>query len=345
MRCPRCRPTPIRRGSPRTRSSPSAAISAARPTPCALAALQRERPSCTRCGSNVRFRAMAHLLITELLGAPAVLDDLPPHARTHRHRPVRRARPTRSRWRSSFGYENTWFHTEPRLDIANVAAELAGRYDFLVASDVFEHVVPPVARAFANARRMLLKPGGVFVFTRPVLARADDTVEHFPELHDFRVAEEDGRWTAAQPRRADGRAQTFDRPRLPRRPGLDARDAPVLARRAGARVHGGGIRAACASRPSPTCRSASSGPSPGRCRWSPAPDLVRTAVGDEQGQASGDRGGARAARARRRVHPSPVRVRGARRHRGVGARAGRRRARGDQDADHGGRREAAAGAC
>ena len=35
-----------------------------------------------------------------------------------------------------------------------------------IASDVFEHVAPPVSRAFANARR-LLKPGGKFIFTVP----------------------------------------------------------------------------------------------------------------------------------------------------------------------------------
>jgi SAM-dependent methyltransferase len=176
------------------------------PNAVALAALDRERPSCTRCGSNVRFRAMAHLLVTELLGAPAVLEELPPHRGitgiglsddASYAQPLARC----------FGYENTWFHTEPQLDIANVASELAGRYDFLVASDVFEHVVPPVGRAFANAR-MLLKPGGAFVFSVP-FSLADDTVEHFPELFDFRVAEEDGRWRLRNVT-TDGRTQVFD---------------------------------------------------------------------------------------------------------------------------------------
>jgi SAM-dependent methyltransferase len=173
----------------------------------ALAALDRERPSCERCGSNVRLRAMAHLLVTELFGEPAILPELP----------VRRdlvgiglsddlsyARPLARK----LGYHNTWFHTEPRLDIADVPAALEGRYDFLLASDVFEHVAPPVGRAFVNARR-LLKPGGVFVFSAP-FSLEDDTVEHFPELHDFRLFEESGGWRLRN-RTADGRLQLFDR--------------------------------------------------------------------------------------------------------------------------------------
>ena len=173
----------------------------------ALGQLDRERPSCTGCGSNVRFRAMAHLLVRELFGAPAIVDELPMRkdlVGVGLSDDASYARPLAGR----LGYVNTWFHTEPRLDIANVAPETTGRYDFLLASDVFEHVVPPVARAFANARR-LLKPGGVFVFSVP-FSLADDTVEHFPELDDFRLAEEPGGWRLHN-RTADGRAQQFDR--------------------------------------------------------------------------------------------------------------------------------------
>ena len=206
MRCPRCRPTPIRRGSPRRRSSPSAAISAARPTPWrsphSIASDRRAPAAAPTCAFG-RWRTC---------WSPS--SSAPPRCSTNCRRTAgitgiglsddaSYAQPLARR----FGYENTWFHTEPQLDIANVAPELAGRYDFLVASDVFEHVVPPVGRAFANAR-MLLKPGGAFVFSVP-FSLADDTVEHFPELFDFRVAEEDGRWRLRNVT-ADGRAQVFD---------------------------------------------------------------------------------------------------------------------------------------
>jgi SAM-dependent methyltransferase len=172
----------------------------------ALAALDRERPSCAGCGSNVRFRAMAHLLVRELLGSPAVIDELPARrdlVGLGLSDDASYAQPLARR----LGYTNTWFHTEPRLDIADIPPAMEGRHDFLLASDVFEHVLPPVGRAFANARR-LLRPGGVFVFSVP-FSLAADTVEHFPELHDFRVVEEAGGWRLHN-RTADGRAQVFE---------------------------------------------------------------------------------------------------------------------------------------
>jgi SAM-dependent methyltransferase len=170
-----------------------------------LAQLARETPSCSRCGSTVRFRAMAHLLTAELFGGDVALVDLP------RREDVTGiglsdAAAYATPLAQKFGYTNTWFHTEPRLDIAATPPEMNGRYDFLIASDVFEHVAPPVSRAFANARR-ILKPGGVFVFTVP-FALEGDTLEHFPDLHDFRIVEENGRWTLHN-RTADGRDETF----------------------------------------------------------------------------------------------------------------------------------------
>ncbi len=62
--------------------------------------------------------------------------------------------------------------------------------DFIISSDVFEHVVPPVSRAFENVWKML-KPGGVFVLTVPYGAQRE-TVEHFPELNEFSIVERDG---------------------------------------------------------------------------------------------------------------------------------------------------------
>jgi SAM-dependent methyltransferase len=104
------------------------------------------------------------------------------------------------------GYTNTYFHTEPRLDIAAVPEQRAAEADFIIASDVFEHVAPPVARAFANARR-LLKRGGVLIFSVPFSLDAD-TIEHFPDLYDYQLLETGGNWQL-QNRTADGRVQVF----------------------------------------------------------------------------------------------------------------------------------------
>jgi SAM-dependent methyltransferase len=171
----------------------------------APAALSRETRSCGACGSTVRTRTIVHLLTTELFGRSMTLPEVP------RRRDLvgiglsdspGYAIPLARR----LGYTNTYFHTDPRLDIADVPADRAAEADFLIASDVFEHVAPPVARAFANARR-LLKPRGVLIFSVPY-SLAADTVEHFPDLYDYRLIEVAGTWRLEN-RTSDGRLQVF----------------------------------------------------------------------------------------------------------------------------------------
>lgn len=173
-----------------------------------LATLGREAPSCPGCGSTVRFRAIAHLVVREVLGRTAMLRGLPPRPgiagiglsdAACYAAPLARA----------FGYRNTWFHDEPRLDITAIDPALRSRHDFVIASDVFEHVAPPVSRAFDNALA-LLKPGGSLVLTVPFSLDAD-TVEHYPELHDWKVERMGGAWRVIN-RTRDGREQRFDAP-------------------------------------------------------------------------------------------------------------------------------------
>lgn len=170
------------------------------------AGLTREGITCTHCGSSVRFRAMVHLVTREMLGRPVALHAMQRRpdiagiglsdAWSYAHRMARK-----------FDYTNTYYHTDPRLDITDVGDEHAGRYDFITSSDVFEHVRPPVLRAFVNARRML-KPGGKLILTVPS-SLADETTEHYPLLHDYTVHEADGRYTMTN-RTRDGVVQTFD---------------------------------------------------------------------------------------------------------------------------------------
>ena len=56
---------------------------------------------------------------------------------------------------------NTFLHKPPLLNTVSPPKEWLSRFDFVISSDVFEHVVPPVSRAFENALH-LLKPGGGF---------------------------------------------------------------------------------------------------------------------------------------------------------------------------------------
>jgi SAM-dependent methyltransferase len=173
-----------------------------------MGALERESPSCRRCGSTVRTRTLVHLLTSELFGRSIALPDLP----------LRRdllgiglsdAKSYANRLSDKLGYTNTFLHRDPRLDITAPPAELCEHYDFIIASEVFEHVAPPVSRAFLSARR-LLKPHGVLVFSVPYTLDPD-THEHYPELYDYRVVQSDGCWRLEN-RTADGRVQIYTDP-------------------------------------------------------------------------------------------------------------------------------------
>jgi SAM-dependent methyltransferase len=82
-----------------------------------------------------------------------------------------------------FYYRNTYLHREPVLDIADPGPQEPHALDFLLASEVFEHVRPPVERAFENALA-LLRAEGVLVMTVPYELQGE-TKEHFPDLSDF----------------------------------------------------------------------------------------------------------------------------------------------------------------
>ena len=84
-------------------------------------------------------------------------------------------------------YTNTFYHQEPLLDIVDPPRERWGRCDFLISTDVFEHVPPPVERAFTGSFA-LLKPGGLLVLTVP-FTDVPETVEHFPDLSIFKIVE------------------------------------------------------------------------------------------------------------------------------------------------------------
>jgi len=169
--------------------------------------MDREKPSCDHCDSNVRFRWIAHAVSETLLGESMPLKQLP------RRKDISGI--GLSDWDGyaaplarAFEYTNTFFHTEPRLDIAKLPEDRAGRYDFVIATEVLEHVVPPVDIALANLHR-LLKPNGVAFITVPWIG--DVTQEHYPELFDYKLVEREGRWQVHN-RTRDGREQIFHDP-------------------------------------------------------------------------------------------------------------------------------------
>lgn len=104
-------------------------------------------------------------------------------------------------------YTNTYYHAEPRLDItADIDPALEGSLDVLISSDVFEHVAPPVSRAFEACYR-LLKPAGVLVFTVPY-TKDGLTTEHYPELYRYEIVQDGSEYVLKNTTR-DGREQVF----------------------------------------------------------------------------------------------------------------------------------------
>lgn len=151
-----------------------------------MTAFGREQPSCAACSSTGRERAIIRALSLELFEADLAIPDFP-------LRPDLRGFGLSDSGRyatalaQKLGYENTFYHQEPRLDIAaeTLPARLIESVDFIISSEVFEHVLPPVSQAFENVFQ-ILKPGGVFVLTVPY-GLQPATIEHFPELNDFTV--------------------------------------------------------------------------------------------------------------------------------------------------------------
>ena len=147
---------------------------------------EREARSCVVCGSTLRFRAIAAALQSELDGDHKIRILERVAKRKHlRGLGMSDAHVYAGALQEKFDYTNTYYHTEPMLDIRSPARHYLGGFDFIVSSDVLEHVDGPTQRAFGNLRAVL-KPGGVLALTVPY-GFHDTTIEHYPELHDYRI--------------------------------------------------------------------------------------------------------------------------------------------------------------
>jgi SAM-dependent methyltransferase len=169
-------------------------------------AFEREAPSCEACGSSVRVRSLLHALSNELLGVSLALPDFP-RVRSLCGLGLSDGAAYSERLREKLDYRNTFYDREPRLDLLNPPAGDLGRYDFLLASEIFEHVPPPVEHAFECALK-LLKPNGVLVLSVPYSLGAR-TREHFPSIHQFGLAQVGGR-TVLVNRSPEGRLDVTD---------------------------------------------------------------------------------------------------------------------------------------
>jgi SAM-dependent methyltransferase len=152
------------------------------------------------------MRAIIHVLSTELFRESLTIRDFP-------ERPEIKGIGM-SDWigyagtlEKKLGYKNTYYHKPPKLDITSIDPDLEGTMDFVISSDVFEHVEPPVSVAFENVRK-LLKPNGVFIFSVPY-NKDGRTEEHFPDLYKYEIVEKNGAFILKNTTK-DGVEQTYD---------------------------------------------------------------------------------------------------------------------------------------
>ena len=177
--------------------------------PCALEmeSLEREAGKCTSCDANLRARAVVDRLSWMLFGKGMTIQQFPSTAKAIVGIGMSDTGSYASRLTAKLAYRNTFYHREPRLDIEHPDPRDAHRFDFIISSDVMEHVAPPVLDAFINLRG-LLRPGGALVLTVP-FKMDGPTVEHFPELYEYRLERSNGEFTLRN-RTRDGRLQTFN---------------------------------------------------------------------------------------------------------------------------------------
>ena len=146
------------------------------------------REAWSACCSITRWRALMHSLSVQLFGEALILPDFP-------RRPDIKGIGLGDFWQYAdtlsdrLDFTVTHYHREPFLDITDPPSNWFRTADFVLASDVFEHVAPPVSAGFEGAYK-LLKPGGFLLLTVPTDGVLSADEEFYPDLHDWRIEEE-----------------------------------------------------------------------------------------------------------------------------------------------------------
>src|SRR5437764_1428180 len=76
---------------------------------------EREQPSCSKCGSNVRMRALLRALSLELFGVPLTLPQFP-RVKSLRGLGTSDSAKYADALAAKLDYRNTYYDREPRLD-------------------------------------------------------------------------------------------------------------------------------------------------------------------------------------------------------------------------------------
>ena len=146
---------------------------------------EKSRELGNRFGFNCRFRALCYPFCKVFYGECKIINDLP------NNKSLKGIGMSDSGWvnifEQKFNYINTYYHTSPYLDIYNDDhVKNYNDLDFIISSDVFEHInpFPSVQIAFDNLYKML-KCGGHIIFSVPF--SNGEHKEHYPNLYNYNI--------------------------------------------------------------------------------------------------------------------------------------------------------------
>lgn len=167
----------------------------------------REMGSCYGCGSNLRFRSIIAAFTQKLTGEVVPLSHYPGNKKI-RGIGMSDADLYATPLAEKFSYKNTFYHQEPKLDATDLTTWKDNPVDFLISSDVFEHIPFPVDIAFYNLYK-LLKNDGICIFSAPFNIDGK-TEEHFPMLYKWSIDTVEGKKVLINERK-DGVVEKFDK--------------------------------------------------------------------------------------------------------------------------------------
>ena len=153
---------------------------------------EKHREGGSRFGYNIRFRAICYILTKLFYGECKILHYL------KENKQLKGIGMSDTGWAQicskKFNYVNTFYHTSPYLDIYNEEhVNMYKNLDFIISSDVFEHINPrPSVQIAFNNLYTMLKPGGYIIFSVPFTY--DEHIEHFPNLHKYEIKKENSEY-------------------------------------------------------------------------------------------------------------------------------------------------------
>jgi hypothetical protein len=140
--------------------------------------------TCSECSSTWRVRATALALLTGLGFPPSPFPEISADW-SRRGIGLSDHVALAAAISSRFDYTNTYLHRYPRFDLLDVTDDLMGELEFVICSDVLEHVPPPEDSG-ARGLAQVLCPGGFAVLSVPT-SNADETLEFYPGLVSWTV--------------------------------------------------------------------------------------------------------------------------------------------------------------